>query len=416
MVAMFGLEDDENIGLLNKVSQVMGSHLNVSKKNISQTLEERKPIPENNASFFKGGCSTPLGGASRNDVLFLKDLSKIELDRSGTGNLMSTDRAGVFGDKEPRVLKGGTESRPAGVTEEQESNGQSASRTPDQQKEDYKHKLNEAFHNSDFTNMSQNLQMYQLHQAKLQNSKRKKSAQSKENVSQDVRPKAPVLTHTQMRRLTPAEREELLGNRDFNFELGQEFLESRYVAYQSKDLKHSLRNAKQIERSLMQLKLDDSDASRAPLRLTPESGSGSDTGIRQKNFQLPSFPSRSKGPLLQASKNKFSNSTNTVSEQTSQRDTNDISEFVMDSRFEHDRNDELALIEFSSGSQLKAGRDGRVISYRANPRMHMYRSIHSDEVSQIRLENRNRMAHRETRNPLMQFFRMILIKFGCSDH
>lgn len=84
----------------------MGSHLNVSKKNISQNLEDRKQPPDNNASFFKGGCSTPLGGASRNDVLFLKDLSKIELDRSGTGGIISTERAAVFGDQESRILKG----------------------------------------------------------------------------------------------------------------------------------------------------------------------------------------------------------------------------------------------------------------------------------------------------------------------
>jgi hypothetical protein len=31
----FGLEDDENLGLLNKVSQVMESHINISKKNNS---------------------------------------------------------------------------------------------------------------------------------------------------------------------------------------------------------------------------------------------------------------------------------------------------------------------------------------------------------------------------------------------
>lgn len=108
MVAKFGLEDDENIGLLNKVSQVMGSHINVSKKNVSALLEDKKGASDNNASFFKGGCSTPLNGTSRNEVLFLKDLSKIELDRSGTGNLMSTERAGVFGEKDLAILKGGS--------------------------------------------------------------------------------------------------------------------------------------------------------------------------------------------------------------------------------------------------------------------------------------------------------------------
>lgn len=281
-------------------------------------------------------------------------------------------------------------------------------RTPTKEKSEYKHKLNEAFHNSDFTNMSQNLQLYQLQEAKLQNSRRKRSGQSKENENRET---GPTLSHSQIQRLTHEERNELLKNRDFNFELGQEFLESRYVAYQSKDLKYSLKNAKQIEKSLMQLKLDDSDQSTSSLEITKESGSEAKTS---KNYPLPSFPTQSKRPLLQASKNKFSNSTNTASGPNSQQNMNDISEFMMDSRFEHDRNDELALVDFSSGSKIKGNRE--IKSYKSNPRMHMYRSVNSDEVSQIRLENRNRMARRETRNPLMQFFKMILIKFGCSDH
>lgn len=104
MVTMFGLEDDENIGLLKKVSQVMSSNMNVSKKNVSQMGEDRKGVSENNASFFKGGCLTPLGGNSRSEGLFLKDLSKIELVKSGTDNLISTERG--LPEKELEILKG----------------------------------------------------------------------------------------------------------------------------------------------------------------------------------------------------------------------------------------------------------------------------------------------------------------------
>jgi hypothetical protein len=121
----------------------------------------------------------------------------------------------------------------------------------------YKHKLNEAFYNSDFTNMSQNLQMYQMQEAKKQNSKRKKSQKSKENYSKDQY--GSKMSNLKIDKLSKNDKREILKNRDFNFELGQEFLESRYVAYQSKDLKYSLKNAKEIERSLMQLKLDESD-------------------------------------------------------------------------------------------------------------------------------------------------------------
>lgn len=106
MVTMFGLEDDENIGLLNKVSQVMNSNINLSKKNISNIYEEKKGFPDNNASFFKGGCITPLAGGSRNESFLLKDLSKIELNKSGNDNLISTERAGLFGQNELAILQG----------------------------------------------------------------------------------------------------------------------------------------------------------------------------------------------------------------------------------------------------------------------------------------------------------------------
>jgi hypothetical protein len=97
------------------------------------------------------------------------------------------------------------------------------------------------------------------------------------------------------------------------------------------------------------------------------------------------------------------------------KEENQISEFLGDQRFEHDHNDELAMIEYSSGSDIKRKKHRRERSYRANPRMHMYRSLNSEEISHIRPENRHRMAMRETRNPIMQFFKLILIKLGCSE-
>jgi hypothetical protein len=74
-----------------------------------------------------------------------------------------------------------------------------------------------------------------------------------------------------MSKLTQKERKEVLKNKDFNFDLGQEFLESRYVAYQSKDLKYSLKNAKQVEKNLMLLNLEESDKGTQPpsIKLTP---------------------------------------------------------------------------------------------------------------------------------------------------
>lgn len=46
---------------------------------------------------------------------------------------------------------------------------------------------------------------------------------------------------------------------DFNFELGQEYLKSRQLAYQGSDLKFSLLNAKEKEKTLMKAMENDSD-------------------------------------------------------------------------------------------------------------------------------------------------------------
>ena len=244
--------------------------------------------------------------------------------------------------------------------------------------------------------MSQNLHLFHLQEARLQNSKRKKSQKSKENVSKEFQSDSQQISHKKMSKLTKKDRREILQNKDFNFELGQEFLESRHVAYQSKDLKHSLRNAKQVEKTLMQLQLGDSPETFA--RPSPDSP------------LLPSFPKNEVVPFFHASKNKFSDSSNSFG-----KDSSSVSELLGQPRFEHDLNDELVLAEYSSGSDIKSKRR-RQRPYEGGARMHLYRRADSEEVSNIRLENRNRMARRETQNPLMQFFKLILVKLGCSDH
>lgn len=127
--------------------------------------------------------------------------------------------------------------------------------------EDYKKKINEAFYNSDFTNMSQNLQLLHFQEAKLQNSKRKNisKSKSKENYKKEYVSNSNDISMKKISKLSQKERKEVLKNKDFNFDLGQEFLGSRYVAYQSKDLKYSLKNAKEVEKSLMMLNLEESD-------------------------------------------------------------------------------------------------------------------------------------------------------------
>lgn len=38
-----------------------------------------------------------------------------------------------------------------------------------------------------------------------------------------------------------------------------------------------------------------------------------------------------------------------------------------------------------------------------------------EKISEKNLRNRTRMAHRETENPIVAFFKSILVRFGCSD-
>lgn len=123
----------------------------------------------------------------------------------------------------------------------------------------YEQRINEAFYNSDFKDMTKNLQEFNIQEAKKHNSKRTNSRISKENYSNKKLLNKFHHQSPNLNKLTREEQKNILKNKDFNFELDQEYLESRYLAYQSKDLHYSLKNAKAIEKSLMEVKLEDSD-------------------------------------------------------------------------------------------------------------------------------------------------------------
>ena len=54
----------------------------------------------------------------------------------------------------------------------------------------------------------------------------------------------------------------ILKNKDFNFELDQNYLESRALAYQAKDFNYSLKNARKVENELKRLNLSNSSKSK----------------------------------------------------------------------------------------------------------------------------------------------------------
>ena len=100
--------------------------------------------------------------------------------------------------------------------------------------------------------MSQNLQKLRIQEAKKANSK-KHANQAKENISRESLNYRPKKTPKHSYKLNKYGQQNVLQNKDFNFELDQDFLQSRHLAYQSKDLYNSLRTAKEVEKSLMDI-------------------------------------------------------------------------------------------------------------------------------------------------------------------
>ena len=113
-------------------------------------------------------------------------------------------------------------------------------------------------------------------------------------------------------------------------------------------------------------------------------------------------------------------SVNYLTKNSSFENSNDISGFILNKKTSHEYNDELTMMKYSShqfGSKKKKFNGFRENSNEGplKRNLHMYREIDSEEISNIRLENRNRMAMRETQNPILQFFKLILVKLGCSE-
>ena len=111
MVSQFGLEDDDNINMIRKVSQVMSSQkLERPLLNTSKIIGNKSEIKDNDSSFFKSK-NPNVNNVSRNEGLFLKDLSKIELGLEDSGMLISTDRNGFLKTNGLMVLRGKAETR-----------------------------------------------------------------------------------------------------------------------------------------------------------------------------------------------------------------------------------------------------------------------------------------------------------------
>ena len=117
-----------------------------------------------------------------------------------------------------------------------------------------KNKINNAFYNSDFKEMRKN--MNYLDERNLISLE-----ESKENRAKDKEDKK-KFKDKYVQKLSMRDKRNILKNKDFNFELDQNYLESRALAYQAKDFNYSLKNARKVENELKRLNLSNSSKSK----------------------------------------------------------------------------------------------------------------------------------------------------------
>lgn len=101
MADIFGLSDDENLGLINKISEAIGGKAVV--KPVDWIPEQAKELP---ADF--SGCEPEPSPRNRStkDSPFPLNLSCIETRKSPHENLVSTERGRIVVEKKLQVLKG----------------------------------------------------------------------------------------------------------------------------------------------------------------------------------------------------------------------------------------------------------------------------------------------------------------------
>jgi hypothetical protein len=99
MANIFGIEDEENFGLINKMSQILTNNKKNDFVNSQKLLlNETIGVKEVNRSHFVN--------KSDNETLFPINLSNIEINKSSNENFLSTDRGKMNFDKKLQVLKG----------------------------------------------------------------------------------------------------------------------------------------------------------------------------------------------------------------------------------------------------------------------------------------------------------------------
>lgn len=104
MANIFGLSDDENIGLINKISEAIGNKNTPKTMNWVNEHAQMVTSEQSQRELGNNFCDQ-----RSKDFIFPINLSGIEMNNSMNENLISTERGRIVVEKKLHVLKGESE-------------------------------------------------------------------------------------------------------------------------------------------------------------------------------------------------------------------------------------------------------------------------------------------------------------------
>ena len=103
---MFGIENDDNFGLINKVSKIFNKGGKSTNRTLSSQFEGEQSILKDEVSIMKKSGKFKLDLKMFNDAAFPNNLSKIEITNVGNDNILSTERYSTISEKKRQLLVG----------------------------------------------------------------------------------------------------------------------------------------------------------------------------------------------------------------------------------------------------------------------------------------------------------------------
>ena len=103
---MFGIENDDYFGLINKVSKIINKGGKSTNRTLSSQFEGEQSILKDEVSIMKKSGKFKLDLKMLNDAAFPNNLSKIEITNVGNDNILSTERYSTISEKKRQLLVG----------------------------------------------------------------------------------------------------------------------------------------------------------------------------------------------------------------------------------------------------------------------------------------------------------------------